>query len=97
MSSDSIRQQIDAMPEGAQKELAEYMRKVYRNEFNVDWEEDPRYDLLRVPEYRPKPGQFSMGSADSIAKPYHDTLVLLRESAGGWFYVKDGKLIFVNE
>ena len=97
MSQDSIRAQIDAMPEGRKKELAEYMLAVYRGESDMGWVDDPRYDLLDAPQWEPPAdGQTSWSRGDAISVEQHERLDTLRERAGGWFYLKDEELKFVT-
>ena len=88
------------MPDGPQKELADYMNKVYNGEADAGWAivgDDYRYDLLEAPIWTPPAnGQFMWGDAGAITEAAHNKLAALRERAGGWFYLKDGQLIFVT-
>lgn len=97
MSQDPIREQLDAIKDRSKKELAEFMHTVYKEEFNQEWTDDPSYDLLDAPIWAPpEDGQLNFSPGDSISMYKHEMLSALREQAGGWFYVKDGNLIFVT-
>ena len=97
MTKDAIPAQIEAMPEGSQRDLAQYMNSIYENEYNEGWAAvSPTYDFLNAPIWTPEPGQFGYSDAAAITEDQHDRLAVLREQAGGWFYLKDGNLIFVT-
>jgi hypothetical protein len=99
MTKDAIRAQIEAMPEGPQKDLASFMNAVYESEDDDGWEAvEQTYDLLEAPLWTPPaPGQHVFGNPNAITKEAHEKLAALRRSAGGSFYLKDGQIMFVTD
>lgn len=100
MSKEAIQAQIEAMPDGPKKELADYMNKVYNGEADVGWSivgSNYRYDLLEAPTWEPVANsQHQASNADAITENKRNRLLALRDTAGGWFYLKDGEIHFVT-
>jgi hypothetical protein len=96
MAGESIVQQIEALPDvSREKELARLMHHIYGQEFGIDWIDEPTYDLLEAPTWKPEPG-FSFSDAKAITETQHAELDRLQKQTGGWFYLKNGVLTFVT-